>query len=139
MKVGSTNLIASQIKNNIEKIGSTVESFEKALEAAQNKLQQPEIQGNNKIEQKPEIKVTQKDIPQINKIESAAKMIEGLKSDQVKLKQIIQEIESGKTFSPAELIKLQQEVHQLSLKIEVTTKAVGEVVSNVKQLLQQQI
>ncbi len=56
-----------------------------------------------------------------------------------RLQQLIQTLESGRTFSPQELLGIQAQMHELTMQIEVTTKVVSEVVSGIKQLLQQQV
>ena len=56
-----------------------------------------------------------------------------------RLNEIIREVQGGRTFTPQELLGLQAEMHQITLQLEATTKVVSQVVSGVKQLLQQQI
>ena len=56
-----------------------------------------------------------------------------------RLEDLIGQLQGGRTFNAQELLGLQAEIQQVSLSVETTTKVVSEVVSNVKQLLQQQI
>jgi hypothetical protein len=56
-----------------------------------------------------------------------------------KLDSLLGELNKGKTFTTQELIGLQAEIQQVSLQVETTTRVVSEVVSSVKNLLQQQI
>jgi hypothetical protein len=56
----------------------------------------------------------------------------------VRLQEIMDELQSGRTFSPQELLAVQAEMHEITLSIEVTTKVVAETVSGVKHLMQQQ-
>jgi hypothetical protein len=56
-----------------------------------------------------------------------------------KLDSLLGELNKGKTFTTQELIGLQAEIQQVSLQVEATTRVVSEVVSSVKNLLQQQI
>lgn len=56
-----------------------------------------------------------------------------------KLDTLLGELNKGKTFTTQELIGLQAEIQQVSLQVETTTRVVSEVVSSVKNLLQQQI
>ena len=52
---------------------------------------------------------------------------------------LLEQLKGGRTFKPQELLALQTQVHHVSLQVETTTKVISEVVSNVKQLMQQQI
>jgi hypothetical protein len=61
-----------------------------------------------------------------------------IETNSVRLREIIDELQSGRTFTTQELIGMQAEMHEITLQIEVTTKAVAETVSSVKQLSQQQ-
>lgn len=56
-----------------------------------------------------------------------------------KLDSLLAELNKGRTFTTQELIGLQAEIQAISRQVEVTTRVVSEVVSNVKNLLQQQI
>jgi hypothetical protein len=61
-----------------------------------------------------------------------------IESNSVRLRELIDELQSGKTFTTQELIGVQAEMHEITLQIEVTTKVVSETVSGVRQLAQQQ-
>ena len=52
---------------------------------------------------------------------------------------IIDELHGGKSFNTQEIIGLQAELQAVSLNVEITTKVVGELVSSVKQVMQQQL
>ena len=56
-----------------------------------------------------------------------------------RLDELLGELNKGRTFNTQELIGLQAEIQQVSRQVEVTTRVVSEVVSTVKNLLQQQI
>jgi hypothetical protein len=56
-----------------------------------------------------------------------------------RLDELLGELNKGRTFSTQELIGLQAEIQQVSMQVETTSRVVSEVVSNVKNLLQQQI
>lgn len=56
-----------------------------------------------------------------------------------RLNDLIGQLQSGRTFSPQELIGIQAQIHDLTLQVEVTTKVIAEAVSGLKQLLQQQV
>jgi hypothetical protein len=63
---------------------------------------------------------------------------EEIESNSVRLRELIGELQSGRTFTTQELIGMQAEMHEITLQIEVTTKVVAETVSGVKHLAQQQ-
>lgn len=56
-----------------------------------------------------------------------------------RLNDLIGQLQSGRTFSPQELIGIQAQIHDLTVQVEVTTKVISEAVSGLKQLLQQQV
>lgn len=56
-----------------------------------------------------------------------------------RLNDLIHELQSGKSYTPQELLAVQGQMHDLTLQIEVTTKVVSEAVSGLKQLMQQQV
>jgi len=62
-----------------------------------------------------------------------------LESGYKRLNELVKNLECGRAFTPQELLKVQGEMHEISMHIEVTTKVVSEVVSGLKQLMQQQI
>jgi len=61
-----------------------------------------------------------------------------IESHSVRLRELIDQLQSGRTFTSQELIGMQAEMHEITLQIEVTTKVVAETVSGVRQLAQQQ-
>jgi hypothetical protein len=56
-----------------------------------------------------------------------------------RLEDLLGQLQGGRTFNAQELLGIQAEIQQVSLQVETTTKVVSEVVSSVKQLMQQQI
>jgi hypothetical protein len=61
-----------------------------------------------------------------------------IETNSVRLRELIDELQSGRTFTTQELIGMQAEMHEITLQIEVTTRTVAETVSGVRQLAQQQ-
>jgi len=61
-----------------------------------------------------------------------------IETNSVRLRELIDELQSGQSFTSQELLGMQAEMHEITLQIEVTTKVVAETVSSVKQLAQQQ-
>ena len=56
-----------------------------------------------------------------------------------RLEELLGELDSQGTFSPQQLLQMQIEVHQITLQLETTTKAVSQAVTNVRNLFQQQV
>ena len=56
----------------------------------------------------------------------------------VRLRELVNDLQGGRTFTPQELLGIQAEMNDITLQIEVTTKVVAEAVSGVKNLMQQQ-
>jgi len=56
----------------------------------------------------------------------------------VRLRELVDELQSGKTYRPQELLAVQAEMGEITLRIEVTTRVVAEAVSGVRTLMQQQ-
>jgi len=55
-----------------------------------------------------------------------------------RLREIVDELQSGRTYRPQELLAIQAEMSEISLRIEVTTRVVAEAVSGVRTLMHQQ-
>jgi type III secretion system YscI/HrpB-like protein len=56
----------------------------------------------------------------------------------VRLRELVDELHSGRTYRPQELLAIQAEMGEITLRIEVTTRVVAEAVSGVRTLMQQQ-
>jgi hypothetical protein len=69
----------------------------------------------------------------------AAKVVDQVSAAQKRLDQVLALAESGKTFTPAELIALQAQVSQASQQIDLAGKVLDKAVSGVKQILQTQV
>lgn len=69
----------------------------------------------------------------------AVKMVEEVNGAQQRLDQILALAESGKTFSPAELLAFQAHVYRASQELDLAGKVVEKATSGVKQLLQTQL
>jgi type III secretion system YscI/HrpB-like protein len=61
-----------------------------------------------------------------------------LERSTARLREIVDQLQGGRTFSPQELLGMQAEMNDITLQIEVTTKVVAETVSGVRHLMQQQ-
>jgi hypothetical protein len=71
--------------------------------------------------------------------EGVRKLLGEVEAGTQRLDSLLGELNAGRTFSTQELIGIQAEIQHLSLQVETTSRVVSEVVSNVKNLLQQQI
>jgi flagellar hook-basal body complex protein FliE len=69
----------------------------------------------------------------------AAKMVDQVATAQKRLDHVLAMAESGKTFTPAELLAFQAQVSQASQQLDLAGKVVEKAVSGVKQILQTQI
>lgn len=67
------------------------------------------------------------------------RLLEQVEAGHRRLAELLGEIDSGRGFSPRELLGLQTEMHQIVRQLETAGKILGEVVSGTKTLLQQQV
>lgn len=70
---------------------------------------------------------------------SAAQVVERVSQAQHRMEQILRAAESGKSFSPAELLSLQTHVYRASQELDLAGKVVEKATGGVKQLLQTQL
>ena len=70
---------------------------------------------------------------------SAAQMLDQVNAAQNRMEQILQLAESGKSFSPAELLSLQTHVYRASQELDLAGKVVEKATGGVKQVLQTQV
>lgn len=67
------------------------------------------------------------------------KLVGEVEAGTQRLQDLIGQLQGGRTYNTQELIGLQAEIQHLSLQVETTTRVVGDIVSSVKQLMQEQI
>jgi hypothetical protein len=72
-------------------------------------------------------------------MQQTVKMVDEVNAAQNRLDQILALAESGKTFSPAELLAFQAHVYRASQELDLAGKVVEKATSGVKQLLQTQL
>jgi hypothetical protein len=97
------------------------------------------VQSTQQVNQlDPSQKVGQ-DIPKVTDLGSLQQVVDRLKAGQGRLKDLISNATSGKTFSPAELIGLQAEVSQITTEIQMCSKVVEQGVGSIKQTMQMQV
>ena len=70
---------------------------------------------------------------------TAAKVLDQVNSAQNRMEQILKMAESGKSFSPAELLSLQTHVYRASQELDLAGKVVEKATGGVKQVLQTQV
>lgn len=69
----------------------------------------------------------------------AGSMIDQVNQAQSRMDQILKLAESGKSFSPAELLSLQAHVYRASQELDLAGKVVEKATNGVKQVLQTQV
>ncbi len=70
---------------------------------------------------------------------TAAKVLDQVNHAQNRMEQILKMAESGKSFSPAELLSLQTHVYRASQELDLAGKVVEKATGGVKQVLQTQV
>jgi hypothetical protein len=78
---------------------------------------------------------------QVQKVEakSPAQMLERISNAQKQMDHILKLAQSGKTFTPAELLSLQAQVYSASQELDLAGKVVEKATGGVKQVLQTQV
>jgi hypothetical protein len=71
--------------------------------------------------------------------QQAARMVERVSQAQKRLDHILELAESGRTFTPAELLAFQAHVYRASQELDLAGKVVEKATGGVKQVLQTQI
>lgn len=97
------------------------------------------VQGNQKVDQVNQSQKVGQEIPKVTDMNSLQQVVDRLKAGQSRLKDLIDNATSGKTFSPQELIGLQAEVSQITTEMQMCSKVVEQGVSSVKQTMQMQV
>jgi hypothetical protein len=77
----------------------------------------------------------------VQKVEakSAAQMLERISNAQKQMDHILKLAQSGKSFTPAELLSLQAQVYSASQELDLAGKVVEKATGGVKQVLQTQV
>ncbi len=70
---------------------------------------------------------------------TATKVLDQVNQAQNRMEQILKMAESGKSFSPAELLSLQTHVYRASQELDLAGKVVEKATGGVKQVLQTQV
>ena len=70
---------------------------------------------------------------------TAAKVLDQVNQAQNRMESILKMAESGKSFSPAELLSLQTHVYRASQELDLAGKVVEKATGGVKQVLQTQV
>lgn len=75
----------------------------------------------------------------LSQSQAAVRMVDQLSAAQQRLDRILELAESGRTFTPAELLGMQAQVSQASQQLDLAGKVVDKATSGVKQILQTQV
>lgn len=70
---------------------------------------------------------------------TASKVIDSVTQAQHRMEEILKVAESGKSFSPAELLSLQTHVYRASQELDLAGKVVEKATGGIKQVLQTQV
>ena len=70
---------------------------------------------------------------------TASKVIDSVAQAQNRMEEILKVAESGKSFSPAELLSLQTHVYRASQELDLAGKVVEKATGGIKQVLQTQV
>lgn len=99
------------------------------------------IQSTQSVNQMDPVQQAQKlgDIPKVTDMPSLEKVVDRLKAGQNRLRDLISQATSGKTYSPQEMIALQAEVQQITTEIQLASKVVEQGVSSIKSTMQMQV
>ena len=79
------------------------------------------------------------EIPKIKDMDHLEQVVNRMKGSQDRLKEILDQAMSGRTFSPQELLAMQTEVGQLTNEISLACKMVEQGVSSVKSMMQMSV
>jgi len=77
--------------------------------------------------------------PQRVEAKAAAQVLERINTAQKQMDQILKLAQSGKSFTPAELLSLQAQVYSASQQLDLAGKVVEKATGGVKQVLQTQV
>jgi len=77
--------------------------------------------------------------PQKVEAKAAAQVLERINTAQKQMDQILKLAQSGKSFTPAELLSLQAQVYSASQQLDLAGKVVEKATGGVKQVLQTQV
>ncbi len=104
----------------------------------QSTNQVDQVNQTNQVEQANQ---TQKvgEIPKVKDMDGLEKVVDRMKTSQGRLKEILDQAMSGRTFSPQELLAMQTEVGQLTNEISLCAKMVEQGVSSFKSTMQMQV
>ncbi len=84
--------------------------------------------------QKPEAKV-----PEVAAQRPAARALDQVSAAQTRMEKVLELAQSGKTFTPAELLALQTQMYRASQELDLAGKVVEKATGGVKQVLQTQV
>jgi hypothetical protein len=97
-----------------------------------------QVNQNNQVNQANQVQKPG-DIPKIKDMDHLEQVVNRMKGSQDRLKEILDQAMSGRTFSPQELLAMQTEVGQLTNEISLACKMVEQGVSSVKSMMQMQV
>jgi len=127
--VGMSNIAgAGTPKPATQKFGEVMKGAKPPAQqkpAAIGKAQQPQ-----QVEAKAQVATSQR---------PAARAIDQVSAAQTRMEKVLELAQSGKTFTPAELLALQTQMYRASQELDLAGKVVEKATGGVKQVLQTQV
>jgi hypothetical protein len=134
-------------------VGKGKETFGEALKAQHDSLKPKGAEGPQVLRPQPpvtEAKGTTKAAAGPTRVEGASKVeasaapmtsrvLDHVSAAQARMDQILKLAESGRDFSPAELLSLQTHVYRASQELDLAGKVVEKATNGIKQVLQTQV
>lgn len=146
------NPLGSAGPSNISGAGSpqkTGESFGKVmkgqarLENSPTPVQNPPQKEANSVQQAHAGKCRVESTKSVGAVDTkqvtATKVLDQVNAAQNRMEQLLKVAESGKSFSPAELLSLQTHVYRASQELDLAGKVVEKATGGIKQVLQTQV
>jgi len=126
--IGMSNIAgAGAPKPATQKFGEVLKT---AKPAAPQKPQSPQKpHAPQKVEAKPEVSSQR----------PAARALDQVSAAQTRMEKVLELAQSGKTFTPAELLALQTQMYRASQELDLAGKVVEKATGGVKQVLQTQV
>ncbi len=146
------NPLGSAGPSNISGAGGpqkTGESFGKVmkgqarLENAPTPVQNPPLKEASSVQQAQAGKCRAESTKSVGAVDTkqvtATKVLDQVNAAQNRMEQLLKVAESGKSFSPAELLSLQTHVYRASQELDLAGKVVEKATGGIKQVLQTQV
>jgi len=132
--VGMSNIAgAGSAKPATQKFGDVMKAAKPAHQKPAHAAKVQAIQGQPKAEARaaPKVEATAQ--------RPAAQALDQVSAAQTRMEKVLELAQSGKTFTPAELLSLQTQMYRASQELDLAGKVVEKATGGVKQILQTQV